>query len=75
MNKVRWFVFAEVTKAMRGQGRFELESSVTANMPSCLIPSAIKLMCDMRWYVLSLLSNYRDDNSGDGGDTNQCNLL
>jgi hypothetical protein len=70
MNKVKWFVFTEVIKAVRGHGQFALET----NMPSCLIPSAIKLMCDMRWYILSLLFDYRDGNTGDGGNTNKCNL-
>jgi hypothetical protein len=70
MNKVKWFVFVKVMKAMRGHEQFEPETSVTANMPSCLIPSTIKLMYDMRWYILLLLFNYRDGNTGDGRNTN-----
>lgn len=74
MNKVKRFAFVKVMKAMKGHRRFEPETSVTANMPSCLIPSVIRLMCYMRWYTPSLLFNYRDGNSGDSGNTNKCNL-
>lgn len=74
MNRVKQFVFAKVMKAVKGHGQFEPETSVTANMPSCLTPSVIRIMCDMRWYILSLLFNYRRGNSGGGGNTNHCNL-